>query len=383
MKQALGRILVVDDEQGIRDGCQRVLGPEGYAVEAVGTVAEGRTAIRSNRYDLVLLDVMMPDGRGIDLLEDIRQRDPDCVTAIITGYATVELAVEALKAGAYDFIAKPFSGDVLLLTVQRGLERRHLQAEARRLETVERQAEALARDRDEIERLERFKSSFMLTVAHELRAPVAGAQSLLRTLVRGMAGSLTDQQREILERVEVRHDELLELINDLLALAASKTLAPEAELGPIDLLPVIDRVVSRFRPQAEQAGVGLSVEAAPAVRVRGTIDGLTGVFSNLVGNAIKYTPRGGKVVVGIDRSGDEIAIRVSDTGIGIEAKDIPRLGEEFFRAENAKQRGVGGTGLGLAIVRQHLERCHGRIEVESKVGQGSTFRVFLRPADGG
>ena len=100
MKQPLGRILVVDDEQGIRDGCQRVLGPEGYAVEAVGTVAEGRTAIRSNRYDLVLLDVMMPDGRGIDLLEDIRQRDPDCVTAIITGYATVELAVEALKAGA-------------------------------------------------------------------------------------------------------------------------------------------------------------------------------------------------------------------------------------------------------------------------------------------
>lgn len=379
MSEPHGRLLVIDDEQGIRDGCRRVLAPEGYAVDTAGTITEGRQAIEAGGYDMVLLDVMMPDGRGIELLADIHQRDPDCVTAILTGYATVELAVEALKAGAYDFIAKPFSGDVLLLTVQRGLERRRLLAEARRLEAVERQAAALARDRDEIERLERFKSSFMLMVAHELRAPVVGAQSLLRTLVRGMAGELTDPQREILDRVEARHAELLDLINDLLALAASKSAPPEAQMTSVDLAPVLQEVGERFRPQAEAAGVELVVEASDRLpHIRATKDDLAMVLSNLIGNAVKYTPRGGRVTAEVLVGKDEIEVRVSDTGIGISAEDLPRLGEEFFRAGNAKQSGITGTGLGLAIVHQHLDRLGARMEVESDLGRGSTFRVRLR-----
>jgi signal transduction histidine kinase len=378
MSDPKGRLLVIDDEQGIRDGCRRVLEPEGYRVETAGSIAAGRAAIESGDFDLVLLDVMMPDGKGIDLLETIRRRDPETVAAIITGYATVELAVEALKDGAYDFISKPFSGDLLLLTVERGLEKRRLSKEARRLQQVEAQAAELTRANEDMERLDRFKSAFMLTVAHELRAPVVAAQSLLRAMLRGLAGDVNEKQGEILARVEVRHQELLDLVNDLLALAESKTAAPERPLQRIELQPVLSKVVDRFRAQADGAGIELTLEMAPGQpAVMATEDGLGMVFGNLVGNAVKYTLPGGSVAVRLNRVSQGVAVAVQDSGIGIGAEDVARLGEEFFRASNAKSSGIGGTGLGLAIVRQHLDRWGARLEVESEVGHGSTFRVIF------
>ena len=143
MTDLKGRLLVIDDEQGIREGCRRVLTPAGYQVETAATIATGREAIETGDFDLVLLDVMLPDGKGIDLLETIRQGDPDIVAVIITGFATVELAVEALKKGAYDFISKPFGADLLLLTVERGLEKRRLSQETRRLREIEAQSAEL------------------------------------------------------------------------------------------------------------------------------------------------------------------------------------------------------------------------------------------------
>jgi signal transduction histidine kinase len=378
MSDPKGRLLVIDDEQGIRDGCRRVLEPEGYRVETAGTIAAGRAAIESGDFDLVLLDVMMPDGKGIDLLETIRQRDPETVTAIITGYATVELAVEALKEGAYDFISKPFSGDVLLLTVERGLEKRRLSREARRLQEIEAQAAELTRANEDMERLDRFKSAFMLTVAHELRAPVVAAQSLLRAMLRGLAGDVNEKQGEILARVEVRHQELLDLINDLLALAESKTSALERPLQRIELQLVLSKVVDRFRAQADAAKIELTLEMVPGQpAVMATEDGLGMVFGNLVGNAVKYTPPGGSVAVRLSRASQGVAVAVQDSGIGIGAEEVGRVGEEFFRASNAKSSGIGGTGLGLAIVRRHLDRWGARLEVESEVGRGSTFRVIF------
>jgi signal transduction histidine kinase len=378
MIEPKGRLLVIDDEQGIRDGCRRVLEPEGYRVETAGTIAAGRAAIENGAFDLVLLDVMMPDGKGIDLLEVIQQRDPETVAAIITGYATVELAVEALREGAYDFISKPFSGDVLLLTVERGLERRRLSREARRLQQVEAHADELARAKDEMERLDRFKSAFMLTVAHELRSPVVAAQSLLRAMLRGLAGDVSDQQAEILARVEVRHQELLDLINDLLALAAGKTAGPEQTLAAIELQPALTTIVERFGAQAQAAGVELDLELPPApLKVEATQDGIRMVFGNLIGNAVKYTPTGGRVTIRLTQGAQGVTVAVRDSGIGIAGDEVARLGEEFFRASNAKSSGIGGTGLGLAIVRQYLERWGARLEVESKVGRGSTFRVVF------
>lgn len=376
-----GNILVIDDEFGIREGCRRVLEPEGFHVKGAATIQEGLQILQENGFELVLLDVMMPDGRGIDLLEPIGAIDPDIVCVIITGYATVELAVEAIKQGAYDFISKPFTSDHLLMTVNQGLEKRHLSLEAKRLAAVERQAATLAREKQEMERLDRHKSAFMTTVAHELRAPVAGAQSLVRTLLRGMAGDLDDQQKDILQRIEVRQSQLMDLINDLLSLAASKTFDQDEPLQPISLAPEIRRALDQFSVEAEKKGITTLLEVPDNdVLVQATPDGLTKIFNNLIGNAIKYTPEGGRVHIEVIEQPNGVLCNVSDTGIGIPEEDLPHLWEEFFRARNVRRSGIVGTGLGLSIVKQQADRFGGEIEVRSVEGEGTTFTLHFRAA---
>jgi signal transduction histidine kinase len=218
----------------------------------------------------------------------------------------------------------------------------------------------------------------MLTVAHELRSPVAAAQSLMRTLLRGLAGQLNSQQREILDRIESRHGLLLDLINDLLALAASKTYDPDRPLERMALSPSLLTVLDRVRDEAGGKGVALTSSLADApLMVMANGDGLERVFSNLLGNAVKYTPSGGSVEVRTRAVDGGAEVSVTDTGIGIPEEDLSRLGDEFFRARNVRGQSIGGTGLGLSIVREQLRRLHGRMQVESREGQGSVFRVWL------
>ena len=376
-----GSILVIDDELGIREGCRRVLEPQGFQVETAITLQEGLDRIQAGEYDLVLLDVMMPDGRGLDLLEPIRKKDPDTVAVIITGYATVELAVQAIKAGAYDFISKPFSPDLLLITVDQGLERRRLSLEAKRLQAIEQEAAELTRAKKEAERLSEFKTTFAFKVAHELRAPVAGTISLIRPLMRGLAGELNEQQQDILARVDNRLDILMELVDDLLTLAATKTVISEEALVQVPLQPVIQKVVDRLSVEAEAKKISLTVEGpSTKLTVKATEKGLDTIFSNLLSNAIKYTPEAGCIQVLIGKRTDQVLISVSDTGIGIPTEDLPRIGDEFFRAKNARRSDVTGTGLGLSIVKELLDNYGGSIDINSVEGKGTTINLLL-PAD--
>lgn len=376
------RILIVDDEPGIRIGCQRALEPAGYLVEQAASFKEGLIKVASGDYDLVLLDVMLPDGRGIDLLPEIIARDPQTVTIIVTGYATVEMAVNAIKHGAYDFISKPFTSDLLLLSVQQGLEKRRLSQEAQRLATVERQAQELERQKEEAERLGAFKAEFALTVAHELRAPVAGAQSLLRTLTNGLVGEFAPRQQAVLERLEARLDELLALINDLLTLAGSRRLAEEQAPAAVPLGPAIEKALAHFEAMAAERGITLRYEPAPAaMQVMASEDGLGIIFTNLVGNAIKYSQDGGTVRVHVERVGERVRGDVIDEGIGIPEGALSELGQEFYRAPNARQSGISGTGLGLSIVKQYLAHFGGELRITSREGQGTTASVLLRASD--
>lgn len=145
------RILVVDDEIGIRQGCQRALIPRGHSVDTVSDLTTARRALEGQPFELLLLDVMLPDGSGLDLIEDILGQDSYAICIVMTGFGTVEMAVEAIRRGAYDFLSKPFTSDELVLAVERGIERR-------RLKLVEVRAAELMRARDELEKLDRVKS---------------------------------------------------------------------------------------------------------------------------------------------------------------------------------------------------------------------------------
>jgi signal transduction histidine kinase len=227
--------------------------------------------------------------------------------------------------------------------------------------------------------LDADKSRFVRMVTHELRSPVNGAQSLLSLILEGYSGDLTVQQREIMVRLRRRMQTLQSLINDLLNLAAGRSGLVASELKPVPLLEVLRHVVAQAEPQALEKHQTLALKApedGAGVSVAATPEWLDRIFSNLVGNAVKYTRDGGAVVVTVHVDDGHVAVEVADTGIGVPAKSLPRLFTEFYRAPNAKAFETG-TGLGLVIVRELVEKLGGRIGVESQEGEGSTFTVRL------
>ena len=217
------------------------------------------------------------------------------------------------------------------------------------------------------------KARFIHVATHELRSPVAVAQSMVRGVLKGYAGAMTEKQAEIFGRISRRLDFL---VDDLLDLAAGKAADPKEETAVV-LNSSVGRAVLLLQPRAEEKGVDLVHRACcEELVVRGTEEGLDRIFVNLVGNAVKYTPSGGSVDVILQRiSEDEIEVKVIDTGIGIPDEALLHLFEEFYRASNAKASDEVGTGLGLAIVKDLVDRYGGRIEVGSAVGKGSTFIV--------
>jgi signal transduction histidine kinase len=222
---------------------------------------------------------------------------------------------------------------------------------------------------------EASKAHFIHVATHELRSPVAVAQSLVRGVLKGYAGKMTDKQTEIFGRVSGRLDFLEGLVNDLLDLAAGKAADPSEEEAVV-LNSSVARSVLSLQPSAEEKNITLIHQACcEELVVWGTEEGLDRIFVNLVGNAIKYTPPGGSVTAAMQRVENGIEVQVIDNGIGIPEESLPQLFQEFYRAPNAKSSSEVGTGLGLAIVKDLVDQYGGCIEVESIVGQGTTFTV--------
>lgn len=377
MAETQEAILVIDDELGIREACRRALEREGYIVETAATGRDGLRKIEEGEFDLVLVDVVMPDIQGIDLLRPIHEKDPHTICIIITGYATVELAVQAIKAGAYDFLSKPFSSDVLLMAVRQGLERRRLSLEAKRVQALERETAELTRAKEELERLDRYKTTFMLTVAHELRAPLTALQSFLLASLKGYIPP--DQQQRVLQQAVGRSQELLDLVDDLLKLAAVKSEQEMKRREVLSLADPLEKVSPLLKTQADEKGLALTLEVRQHPLVRADRDQMGQLWTNLISNAIKYTPPGGRVRVILEEEEKWAVGMVEDTGIGIAPEDKTRIFEEFYRTRQAKEMEPRGTGLGLPLVKRIVEGHGGSIEVQSALGQGSRF-VFRLPA---
>jgi signal transduction histidine kinase len=234
-----------------------------------------------------------------------------------------------------------------------------------------------ARTYQQLEDLEQAKSDFVFTVAHDLKAPVAAIQSILRVLLEGYAGEVFQKQKELIGRAERRLIALQTLIRDLLALGALKGGLPPPKKKDVILNAIVKRVVDMVRSEVEEKGIRLQVEVPDnLVTIKATDDDLERLLGNLLENAVKYTPQKGKISLQLSLENTTARIVVSDTGIGIPPESMPRIFEEFYRAKNAKEIGEG-TGLGLSLVKHIVELYHGQIKVESKLQEGSTFTVTL------
>lgn len=364
-------ILVIDDEEGICRGIQRALEPTGYQVAAVHDGQAGLDAVKEHSPDLVLIDVKIPGISGLDLIEMIHEVDPEIICIIITGYATVEMAVSAIKEGAYDFLTKPFTTDTLLLAVNQGLERRCLSLEAKRAARAEAEARRLANEKARLEELNQAKAQFIRLVTHELQSPVSAVENYLKLILEGYISD--DKQVEILQKCILRTEEERMLIADLLELGHLEVL-DAFELEPINLYSILVKILNECREAAEEKGLKITLDADPSVPdFVNAPEQARSLWSNLISNAIKYTPANGEIIISLSCQDGEIKGRVSDTGIGIPAADQEKIFSEFFRARNAREEGIPGTGLGLAIVKKIIEGWAGEISLKSTIGGGTTI----------
>jgi signal transduction histidine kinase len=248
------------------------------------------------------------------------------------------------------------------------------------LKAVEEQAQELARAKEELERLDEVKSQLMLKVAHELRAPVAAVQSYINLF---MDGYLSEPEiQPTLTRIQERLQEMLDLTSDLLELARLKQTRDQiaAQASPQPIARLLEEVCDLLREQAHQKHQTLDVEILDRPTVVANREHLKQIWTNLISNAIKYTPEGGEILVTLRANNEHVIGVVEDTGIGIAQEDMPHLFQDFFRTDQAKASGEIGTGLGLSIVKQIVDAYEGDIRVASRLGEGTrfTFRLPLQ-----
>jgi two-component system, sensor histidine kinase and response regulator len=356
-------VVVIDDDYAMRLSCKKILSKMGSRVEVFEDGAQGLEGVARLKPSLLVVDLKMPGISGLEVVTRVHESHPDVVIVVITGYATIDTAVEAMKCGAYDFLPKPFSPDELRLIVNRGLERRRLALESRRAEVEH----AL------------LKRRFITFVSHQLQTPlVANHQYLDVKKHLEDTPEAAAKRQEWFDRCLKRTEEMQALIKDWLTLARFERDSFARQKVKVDVQQVIADILKSYEEMAASNGVSLEAQICEnTCYALGDRNCLSVLFDNLIGNAIKYNRPGGKVTVSAEARDGEITAAVADTGVGIPEKYRQLLFDEFFRVEGEGAKKAAGTGLGLSICRRIVAEMGGSISVESTVNVGSTFRVRL------
>jgi signal transduction histidine kinase len=364
------KILVVDDEQSVATTIKAILQLDGNEVTAVTSGKEALDLLREREFDIVLTDLRLDDLDGIEILRETQKLWPDTVSIMLTGYASLESAVTALRSGAYDYLIKPSDVDELRATVGRALERRRL-----RQRLVE------------LEQLDRLKTQFLSMASHELRTPLTAVSGFMQIARRRMgrlggAAEVPDSWRaeaqkadETLEMANRQAKKLARLIDELLDVSRLQQGRVEMRLAEIELADVVREVGERMKLLSKGHEIETKIEgAAPIVADR---DRIEQVLENLVGNAMKYSPESGRIEMSLRVNGANAIVLVRDQGIGIAPAEVEKIFGLFYRSPDPRADHVGGLGLGLYISREIVSRHHGRLWAERNPDAGSTFHVTL------
>ena len=367
------RVLICDDEAGMRSGVARALRDYRVSVPDLGeTVAfevetaesgeEALDVIAARRPDVLLLDHKLPGMSGLDVLDELGgKKDGDMLVVMITAYASLETAVTAIKRGAYDFLAKPFTPAELRGTIQKAAVSL----------VLTRQARHLARERRQI----RF--DFIRVLAHELKAPLGAIEGYLQIVRDRSAGDDPAAYARMVDRSLLRAQGMRKLILDLLDLTRIESGRKQREVKPIDVRDIARQAIETSAPDAGARGIRMHLHADAPVPMCADPGEIEIILNNLVSNAVKYNVDGGCVDVRLSAHERFVTIEVADTGIGMAPEEAARLFEEFVRIKNEKTRHILGSGLGLSIVRKLVLLYGGETRVSSVPGEGSTFTIAL------
>src|SRR2546428_6949463 len=405
------KVLVVDDEESVVVTIKAILQLDGYNVATTTSGAKARAMVREVEYDLVLTDLRLEDGDGLDVLKAVRERYPETVTIMLTGYASLESAIQALRAGAYDYLVKPSEVEELRVTVARGLERRRLGLELKaRVVELERanrevadlnsslqlridEATAELKERyEQLKELDRMKSQFLSIASHELKTPITAMSGFLQVALRRVrrlgegnaAAPVAESLRGITEQPEAVYRQtgkLARLVDELLDVSRIQTGRIEFRYGDVDLSELANEVATRM--QLTTTTHEITVRRDEANVVTADRDHLEQVLNNLVTNAIKYSPSGGTITIEVRPDDGGVRLSVTDQGIGIPEKELDAIFGLFYRSPDRAARDAAGMGLGLYISKEIVVRHGGRIWAESAGTKGSGLNVGIPRGPGG
>lgn len=366
-------ILVVDDEPGMVSGIERVLRdmtvvlPDvntevSFRVQTASTGEDALELVRTEAPDILLLDHKLPGVSGLDVLEELSTLKVNTLTIMITAYASLETAVTAIKCGAYDFLAKPFTPGELKATVRKAVQTLIHAREARNL----------AKERRQV----RFQ--FISVLAHELKTPLAAVEGYLDIIRNRSAGDDTSVYDKMIERCSIRLEGMRKMILDLLDMTRIESGQKKRELVDVDLTVIAQKSMESIATQALARNINIALHTEKPVHLLADQNEIEIIFNNLISNAVKYNRDNGRVDITItELPDDQIKISVADTGIGITKEDIGHLFNDFVRIKNSSTRNILGSGLGLSIVKKIAYFYDGTVSVDSEWGKGSTFTVIL------
>ncbi len=369
---AVLKVLVIDDEPGIRSGVARILRDfhvtypfmdEDYTFELIEapTGEEGIEIFERDKPDIILLDNKLPGIQGVDVLEYIHNKKYDVVVAMITSYASLDVAVKATRDGATDFIPKPFTPQELKSSIENITKQLYLKRITRRL----------------TEEGKQVRYQFLSVLSHELKAPLNAVEGYLRMMQGKEAGNAIDNYADQIDRSLQRIQGMRNLIMDLLDFTKIRLEKKAGKIITLDLAEIAKGAIITVQPYAIQMEVTVNLDVRSEALLNADPADMEIIFNNLVSNSVKYNKVGGKVDIIIDSNENEVVISFADTGIGIKSEDIGNLFNEFVRIKNEKTRNITGSGLGLSIVKKIVQLYFGTITVESKPDVGTVFTVRI------
>ncbi|MFQ4144331.1 hybrid sensor histidine kinase/response regulator [Chlorogloeopsis sp. ULAP02] len=389
-------ILVVDDDEVDRMTVRRALKTAGVKVEIIeaANCRDAIAALSQTAFDCVFLDYRLPDQNGLSLIYEIRSRGIKVPLVVLTGQGDEQIAVELMKAGATDYLSKSRVSPEILAQILRNairVYRAEMQVafvnqqlrESNELLTQQNQELEAQRQQIELQNQKlmeasQMKTQFLATMSHELRTPMNAIIGFSQLLLRPQCGSLTEQQKNMVERIFNNGKHLLMLLNEVLDF--SKLEAGRLNLNPeiFDLSQVVKATTAEMISLAEAKKLSVQVHSNlqnavvfnDPLRVRQ-------ILTNLLSNAIKFTESGSIGVDVKELPNNHVEIAVWDTGIGIASSDIKYIFEAFRQIDQNITRKYPGTGLGLPVVDALVQMMGGKIIVESQLGKGSVFRIEL------